>query len=196
MYDTQTIFKKGRNGQIRGQNKSRQKELEKSTRGAQGKKKDWRSGWERTPEVRAKIAAAKTTHGLSSSPIYSVWRNMLTRCYNASGQDKKNYQDRGIIVCKRWRNSFENFYADMGDPPTPKHTLDRFPNGNGNYEPENCRWATRAEQSRNLRKNIFITFDGKTLTLKDWSFEIPVKYATICYRYHRGWPPERILSVS
>ncbi len=195
MYDSQTDLLQGRKGEVGSQNQSRAKELEEGSCCAQAEKKDWRSKWERTPEVRAKIAAAKTTHGLSSSRIYMTWRNMLTRCYNASGRDKENYQDRGITVCDRWKHSFENFYADMGEPPTTKHTLDRFPDVNGNYEPGNVRWATRKEQSRNLRKNIFITHDGKTLTLKDWSFIVPVKYATICWRYHRGQTPEQILSI-
>jgi len=91
-------------------------------------------------------------HGHSirgQSPTYSSWAAMMARCFNPENKHYADYGGRGITVCDRWR-SFENFLADMGERP-PGKTLDRFPDGDGNYEPGNCRWATPSEQVRNSR---------------------------------------------
>lgn len=88
------------------------------------------------------------THGMKHTPEYTAWCNMKARCYKKSHRSFKDYGGRGIQVCGRWLNSFENFYADMGDKPSDKHSVDRI-NNNGNYYPDNCRWATQAEQSDN-----------------------------------------------
>lgn len=84
------------------------------------------------------------------SPEYQSWRSMIQRCENPNAYDYARYGGRGITVCERWRSCFENFLADMGPRPSPQHTLDRI-DPNRNYEPGNCRWATKAEQSRNVR---------------------------------------------
>jgi hypothetical protein len=92
-----------------------------------------------------------TTHGQSRTALYATWTGMILRCSNPNFKQWDDYGGRGIKVCDRWRHSFENFLADLGERPSPKHTLDRM-DVDGNYEPGNCRWATRAEQVENKRK--------------------------------------------
>lgn len=99
---------------------------------------------------REKISNLFKTHGMEGTPIYRVWRNMIARCENQNKKEYKNYGGRGITVCQRWRNSFEAFYADVGDKPEGK-SLDRWPDNDGNYEPANWRWADRHEQRVNSR---------------------------------------------
>lgn len=96
-----------------------------------------------------RMRAEKTTHGLYKTPTYNSWRSMLARCSDSTHRNFKDYGGRGITVCSRWRESFENFLADMGERP-PDKSLDRI-DTNGHYEPGNCRWATRTEQNRNKR---------------------------------------------
>ncbi len=97
----------------------------------------------------------------------------------------------GVTCCDRWA-SFEAFLADMGEYP-PDHTLDRFPNANGNYEPGNCRWATMAEQNANRSNCILITRDGVTKTATEWARTLGLRPTTVIERLRRGWSHERAL---
>jgi hypothetical protein len=97
----------------------------------------------------------KKKHGESNpeTPEYRAWSYMLQRCYNTKGRDYKEWGGRGIRVCAKWRKSYAAFLAHIGRRPSPRHSLDRFPDNNGNYEPGNVRWATPLEQARNRRPN-------------------------------------------
>lgn len=110
---------------------------------------------------------------------------MIQRCKNPKNPSYHNYGGRGITICTEWRVSFATFLADMGAPPTPKHTLDRIDN-DGNYGPDNCRWVLRAEQLRNYRRNIVLTFGGRTLLAKDWAIVTGVDYQRLTRAYRKG----------
>jgi hypothetical protein len=99
--------------------------------------------------------------------------------------------ERGIIVCERW-SSFENFLADMGPKPSPKHQMDRI-NNDGNYEPGNCRWATPIEQANNTRANHLLTVDGRTLTISEWAREANINPKALSARIKYGWHPDWLL---
>lgn len=129
----------------------------------------------------------KTPHEL-----YSVWQHMIGRCTNPNGgRSWANYGGRGIRVCERWRDSFEEFLSDMGPRPSSGHSIDRIDN-DGNYEPGNCRWATLAEQARNRRGNLRITHNGETLCVRDWSVRTGIGETTLAYRLKAGMPTDRI----
>jgi len=113
---------------------------------------------------------------------------MIARCHNPKSGKYSFYGARGISVCDRWRNSFDDFVADMGPRPTGS-TIEREHNA-GNYEPENCRWATVKEQARNRRSNRIITFNGETLTLAEWCERYNLHQVTVGRRLNAGWPPE------
>lgn len=110
------------------------------------------------------LAERNTTHGhgrpYAKSPTYVTWQNMKARCYNPNRTFYEYYGGAGVTVCKRWRDSFENFLADMGERP-PGTTLDRYPKKNGNYTPSNCRWATKKDQQNNMR--LRRTYKGKAI---------------------------------
>lgn len=129
------------------------------------------------------------------SRAFKIWCEMRTRCLYGRGNQKtyKYYGGRGIKVCKRW-SSFQNFVDDMGHPPAGL-TLERI-NNDGNYEPGNCRWATRKEQASNRRSNVLVTFAGETKTITQWSEIVGIKRETLRDRMNRGWPVSRLLTRS
>jgi hypothetical protein len=118
---------------------------------------------------------------------------MLQRCLNPKGDHFNCYGGRGIKVCNHWQNSFENFLADMGKRPSLKHTLDRYPDKNGDYEPGNCQWRTRKEQARNTRQNRLLTHKGKTLCIGEWAEKLGIYPEIISHRLAAGWSIQRTL---
>lgn len=118
---------------------------------------------------REKLKKSNTKHGLTLTPEYSVWSDIKTRCYNKKCKAYNNYGGRGISVCDRWLNSFEDFLSDVGKRPSKLYTLDRFPDVNGNYDPLNFRWATWEQQQNNRRDNKSIEYMGVKLTHSQWS---------------------------
>lgn len=129
------------------------------------------------------------------SRTYAAWTQMKTRCLNPNTKDYANYGGRGIAICSSWLNSFENFLADMGEC-LEGLTLERK-DPSGNYEPSNCKWATRAEQSDNKRTTIRLTLNGRTQTLKRWSIETGISQHKLQDRIRLwGNDVERILTPS
>lgn len=114
----------------------------------------------------------KESHGMDGTSEYHTWQAMIKRCHNPNDKAYKNYGARGISVCDRWRDSFVNFYADMGGRPEGL-SLDRI-NNDGNYEPGNCRWANQATQHENRRTTV--RYQGKTH--KEWADEFGITAAT------------------
>jgi len=124
------------------------------------------------------------THGKTHSKEYRTWADMRGRVTRKTSARWEQYGARGITCCERWEK-FENFYADMGDKPSPEHSLDRI-DPNGNYEPSNCRWATDETQRNNLRRTRLVTYKGRTQSAKLWADEIGVNYQTFLTRLQSG----------
>jgi len=124
-------------------------------------------------------------HGYGGMSEYKSWQMMLYRCYNEKGKDYQDYGGRGIIVCDRWLESFENFLEDMGLKPGPKYSVERK-DTNGNYSPENCKWATMTEQHHNKRSNVWIEAYGKRMIVADWARLLRISSTQIKYWFDKG----------
>jgi hypothetical protein len=134
------------------------------------------------------------THGEghNETPEYRAWTHMKSRCYNPRTKDYPKYGGAGVQVCEPWRNSYENFLADMGRRPSSKHSVDRYPNPCGDYSQTNCRWATPAEQANNRRGTIRLTVGGETLTVSEWAVKMGMPRETLKARLYRMSPEEAI----
>jgi hypothetical protein len=128
-------------------------------------------------------------HGMTNTKTFSAWQNMRRRCNYPKFILFHRYGGRGIKVCERWLK-FENFLEDMGVCP-PKFSLDRIDN-DGNYEPGNCRWASRVQQARNSSHNVLLTVNGQTHCISEWAEIAGIGCATLRWRVKRGWPPEQL----
>jgi hypothetical protein len=131
---------------------------------------------------------------MSKSKEYNIHRRMKQRCFNSNSEYYYCYGGRGITVCARWRNSFENFYADMGPCPDG-YSIDRI-NNNGNYTPSNCQWADGYTQANNTRNNKVLTHKGVSLTAAQWSRKVGIGRRTLTARLNRlGWSTEKALTT-
>jgi hypothetical protein len=142
------------------------------------------------------LAPMAVKHGAHDTREYGIWANMRDRCNNPNCKDYAFYGGRGVAVSQTWDDSFEAFFADMGRSPSPKHSLDRFPDTDGNYEAGNVRWATPIEQANNKRNTRWTIFRGKEMTWAE-AYRLaspPFSYSTFCSRMTSGWPVERALS--
>ncbi len=122
----------------------------------------------------------KSKHGMHKTRVYRTWTQMRVRCTNKKHKQYKDYGGRGIRICKRWRESFEAFFADMGHPPAGM-SLDRIDNDLG-YNPDNCRWATCETQSGNRRSSDIIEFDGRKQCRAKWARELGLSRPALAYR--------------
>ena len=125
---------------------------------------------------------------ISDHPLYGVWSSMMTRCYNPNRKEYTNYGGRGIEVCDRWlgENGFEHFVHDMGERPSSKHSIDRI-DTNGNYCPENCRWATPKEQCNNRRVTRYIILNGEKIALSEFCEKFGIGYWSLSNKIKRGF---------
>ena len=137
---------------------------------------------------------SNTRHGMSDSPEYSTWRRILDRCYNPKNDSYNRYGGRGIKVCNRWCTSFDNFYKDMGGRPSNHHSIDRIDN-EGDYTPDNCRWATPQEQGNNRGNNRRLTYNGQTMTITQWAHKAGISIETLSSRLDvHKWSLERAIT--
>lgn len=128
-----------------------------------------------------------TKHGMGRTRLHGIWCNMRYRCENPTAKNTADYGGRGIKVCEEWSNSFEAFAEwALANGYTDELTIDRIDN-NGNYEPSNCRWATRVEQGRNKRNNVWLTFNGETHILAEWARITHQPMKRLWRRHQLGW---------
>lgn len=136
------------------------------------------------PNKGCNFRHGQAAHG-NETPEYRTWQSMRRRCNDPNNPGFYKYGARGIAVCDRWNNSFEDFFADMGSRPEGT-SIDRI-NNDGNYEPNNCRWATIAVQANNRRDNRFCELDGRRQTVAQWSRELGIGPSLIRQRRGKGW---------
>ena len=155
---------------------------------------------ERTSEQLGKrrscgcLRGKASTHGMTNSDEFVIWHTMKARCYNPEATGYERYGGAGVVMCDEWRESFDAFYRDMGPRPSKEHSVDRYPDRSGNYEPKNTRWATRKQQGRNKRTNVIFTLNGISKTCIEWSEIVGIDPLTLQARRYRGWSDEDVLT--
>ena len=136
-----------------------------------------------------------TIHGDYGSVEYNAWNSMIARCYRLTHHAYNDYGGRGIKVCDRWLESYPNFLEDMGRRPNKGYSLDRKL-VNGNYEPDNCRWATKTEQNRNRRDSNPLLYMGELKTLAEWAEVVNIPRLVLHDRIRRrGWDLDKAMTT-
>lgn len=135
-------------------------------------------------------------HGMSDTRIFRIWEHMKSRCYNKSNQKYSCYGERGIKVCDEWLNDFQAFYDwSMKNGYADNLSIDRI-DVNGNYEPNNCRWADAKQQANNRTNSRYITYNGKTQTMSQWAEELGINRKTLeCRIMKYNWTVERAFNT-
>ena len=133
----------------------------------------------------AKLPSNKIENNIRRTPEYKTWKNIKQRCFNENIPCYSRYGGRGIIVDERWVNSFDNFLEDMGQRPSDQHSIERQ-NNDGNYEPNNCIWATIEEQANNRSTNTYYVFEGESLTVAQIARETGIPATNLRARLSRG----------
>lgn len=138
----------------------------------------------------------KTSHGLTGTKVHSIHKGMLSRCNNPNNHAYHHYGGKGIKVCKKWsgKDGLRRFFEDMGVPQHEGLTIERV-DGSKGYSPENCRWATKAEQTRNTSQNVFLEHGGERMCISQWAAKIGVHRTVLSSRLQRGWPVEKALTT-
>ncbi len=145
---------------------------------------------------RQRAGDANATHGATrggATPEYRIWVGIKTRCENQKSTSYRWYGARGIKICDRWAKSFEMFLCDMGKRPSTKHSIERK-HADGDYCPENCKWATSAEQAANSRRNLRIEFNGRSQIEAHWCRELGLARGGVSRRLRNGWTLEIALT--
>ncbi len=142
-----------------------------------------------------KPARKRNRHGGKGAAVYNIWQAVKKRCYDPNDASYRLYGARGITVCQRWLENFVHFRDDMGPRPTPLHSIERI-DGNGSYEPLNCKWATPLEQSHNRRNNVNITIDGVTRCQQEWSRIAGVSHHSLHMRLKKGLTGSALIAPS
>ena len=144
---------------------------------------------------REQLIERNKTHNYSHTSLYNRWKTMKVRCSDENCVAYKNYGGRGIKVCDEWKNDFMSFYKwAILNGYKEELTIDRI-NNNGDYEPDNCRWVSRANQNRNFRKNHMITYNNETLCLTDMAKKYNITNKALSYRLQKGWDIEKALTT-
>jgi hypothetical protein len=137
------------------------------------------------------MAVNQTSHGDNKrgkrAPEYTIWHNMMARCYKPKSTYFHNYGGRGISVCDEWRNDYKAFLLDMGRRPGREYSIERIDNNQG-YSKENCKWATRIDQANNARSNRLVEYAGEILTVAQWSRKYGIAYRKLhWWLKNRNW---------
>ena len=135
------------------------------------------------------------SHGLTKHPLYRTWQRIKSSTTNPNHQDYEWYGGKGVSVCEEWFHDFTKFYEwSITHGYQPGLTIDRI-EVDGNYEPSNCRWIPFKEQTLNRTDSVYLTHNGITRTVKEWSQITGIKPSTLYARFHKGWPHDKILST-
>ena len=156
---------------------------------------DWRRMAVRTTNMGATKMNpnGNIKHGGHGTLTYSRWKSMMQRCHNPNAENYLYYGAIGIAVCDQWRKSFPTFLADMGECPGKDWTVERLDNSVG-YTPENCIWATKAQQNKNRSCCVEITFNGVTMNITDWANHVGMTPNALAMRLRLGWSIERAIT--